>query len=144
MTTESDTAAIRAVFEAVGQGLRDRDAVAVVRNYLPDAVLFDLAPPLSHGVDAAGLAEWIAGWQGPIHCQAQELGTIVSGDLGVWYGHIRVEATTKGGEQAVWWERGTIVFCRTAEGWKIAQEHMSVPFYMDGSLRAAIDLTPGE
>jgi ketosteroid isomerase-like protein len=26
--------------------------------------------------------------------------------------------------------------------WKIAHEHTSVPFYMDGSFRAAIDLKP--
>ena len=26
--------------------------------------------------------------------------------------------------------------------WKIAHEHTSVPFYMDGSFRAAVDLEP--
>jgi PhnB protein len=26
--------------------------------------------------------------------------------------------------------------------WKIAHEHDSVPFYMDGSFKASIDLTP--
>jgi hypothetical protein len=27
---------------------------------------------------------------------------------------------------------------------KIAHEHESVPFYMDGSFKAAVDLTPGQ
>ncbi|WP_446719495.1 hypothetical protein [Inquilinus sp. OTU3971] len=31
---------------------------------------------------------------------------------------------------------------RAADGWVIVHEHESVPFYMDGSLRAAVDLKP--
>jgi ketosteroid isomerase-like protein len=36
----------------------------------------------------------------------------------------------------------SIVFARTPQGWRIVQEHVSVPFHMDGSYRAAIDLQP--
>ena len=40
------------------------------------------------------------------------------------------------------WVRATFC-CRKIDGkWKIVHEHQSVPFYMDGSYRAALDLTP--
>ncbi|MCH5378013.1 MAG: nuclear transport factor 2 family protein [Planctomycetes bacterium] len=35
-----------------------------------------------------------------------------------------------------------MVFGRLDGGWRIVQHHASVPFHMDGSLRAAIDLAP--
>ena len=31
---------------------------------------------------------------------------------------------------------------REENGWQIVHEHVSVPFYMDGSLRPAFDLQP--
>jgi ketosteroid isomerase-like protein len=40
------------------------------------------------------------------------------------------------------WFRITFGLRRAAEGWTITHEHESVPFYMDGSLRAAVDLQP--
>jgi hypothetical protein len=30
----------------------------------------------------------------------------------------------------------------TGDAWTVAHEHTSVPFYMDGSLKAAVDLAP--
>ena len=72
----------------------------------------------------------------------RELGLDVSGDLAVWHGFIHTDTTTTGGERAAWWERGTLVFRRTAEGWLVVQEHTSVPFRMDGSFIAALDLAP--
>lgn len=43
--------AILRVFDTVSQGLRDKDAKAVVSQYVADAVVFDLAPPLAHRID---------------------------------------------------------------------------------------------
>ena len=39
-------------------------------------------------------------------------------------------------------ERLTLCFRKIAGSWMVAHEHSSVPFYMDGSFRAAIDLKP--
>jgi ketosteroid isomerase-like protein len=142
MTAESDKTAIRDVIAAVHKGLHNRDAGAVTALYAPDAVIFDLAPPLSHAVDRAGLAAWLATWKGPVEQKAKELGVTVSGDLAVWHGYFHTTAVTSGGEPAAWWERATLVFRREGGGWRIAQEHTSVPFHMDGSFLAATDLTP--
>jgi ketosteroid isomerase-like protein len=142
MASHSDTESVRDTVAAMHKGLHDRDAAAVTALYAPDAVIFDLAPPLSHKVDQAELAAWLGTWKGPVMREAKELGTSVSGDLAVWHGYFHTTATTRGGEEAAWWERATLVFRRTGDGWKIVQEHTSVPFLMDGSFLAATDLTP--
>ncbi|MEA2659910.1 MAG: hypothetical protein QOF64_2509 [Candidatus Binatota bacterium] len=38
--------------------------------------------------------------------------------------------------------RATLGFRKIADSWTITQQHSSVPFYMDGSFKAAIDLKP--
>jgi ketosteroid isomerase-like protein len=38
--------------------------------------------------------------------------------------------------------RATIGFAKKDGGWKVTHEHFSVPFYMDGSDKAAVDLKP--
>lgn len=65
-----------------------------------------------------------------------------SGDLAFAYGLMRVSARTKGGEDAELWMRATRCFRKGEDGWKIVNEHDSVPFYMDGSDKAALDLIP--
>jgi ketosteroid isomerase-like protein len=41
-----------------------------------------------------------------------------------------------------WWLRITRTLARMAGDWRITHEHESVPFHMDGSFRAAVDLEP--
>ena len=45
------------------------------------------------------------------------------------------------GKNEVWF-RQTLCFRKIRGAWKIAHQHESVPFYMDGSYRAAVDLEP--
>ena len=40
------------------------------------------------------------------------------------------------------WFRSTVCFRRGADGWRVFHEHTSVPLTMDGSGKAATDLTP--
>jgi ketosteroid isomerase-like protein len=142
MAATADADAIRNVIDAVLRAFAARDAGAVFAGYAPDAIIFDLAPPLSRQPDVAEIADWIATWQGPLVRTIRELGLDVSGDLAVWHGFIHTAATTLDGEAAAWWERATLVFRRGDEGWRVVQEHTSVPFRMDGSFIAATDLTP--
>jgi ketosteroid isomerase-like protein len=67
---------------------------------------------------------------------------VVRGELAFAYGFSRVSARTKAGEDAGWWMRLTACLSRQGDGWKIVHEHTSVPFHMDGSFRAALDLSP--
>jgi ketosteroid isomerase-like protein len=40
------------------------------------------------------------------------------------------------------WIRSTLGLKKIDDGWQITHEHNSVPFSMDGSERAALDLRP--
>ena len=40
------------------------------------------------------------------------------------------------------WSRWTVGPRKVDGRWRITHEHRSTPFHMDGSLRAAVDLTP--
>lgn len=132
---------VEAVLDALAQGLRTRDAEAVGELFASDAQIFDLAPPLAHGLDRQGLADWLAGWDGPVEQSVSDLKVEVSDDLAVCHGLVHVQ-TTRGGEDVGWWMRATYALARDGRGWRFIHEHTSVPFHMDGSYRAAIDLQP--
>ena len=52
-------------------------------------------------------------------------------------------ATPRGGtEPFTLWYRTTLGLRRIDGRWLVVHEHESVPFYMDGSMKAAVDLEP--
>jgi ketosteroid isomerase-like protein len=53
-----------------------------------------------------------------------------------------MRGTRTGGEKTDLWFRHTVCFRKVDGTWKIVHFHESVPFYMDGSYKAAIDLKP--
>jgi ketosteroid isomerase-like protein len=142
-TTEQDAADIRAILDALAVAYRAKDAEAIGRHYLPGARIADLAPPLlRRGFDAAAVQTWLDGWDGPVKIATRDLVVQVDDALAVAHGLQHVAARTRGGERAAWWSRITRIFARTPAGWRITHEHESVPFHMDGSFRAAVDLEP--
>ncbi|HEY1232912.1 MAG TPA: nuclear transport factor 2 family protein [Candidatus Binatia bacterium] len=54
----------------------------------------------------------------------------------------RMKATTANDAKVDLWFRQTLGLLKIDGAWKIAHEHSSVPFYMDGSFKAAVDLKP--
>jgi ketosteroid isomerase-like protein len=46
MSSTTDRAEIEALFQTLARAHADHDADAIVEAYAPDAVIFDLAPPL--------------------------------------------------------------------------------------------------
>ncbi len=142
--SSKDEAAIRALVETVHKAHHSKDAAAIVAPYARDAVVFDLAPPLSHrGIDPRELEAWLDTWEGPVDLESRDFSITVSGELAFCHGFYRLSATTKAdGERAIFWMRATVCLLRTGGTWRIVHEHTSVPFYMDGSFRAAVDLKP--
>lgn len=132
---------IRNVIDEVNQSLRERDAKSYVSAFLGDAVVFDLAPPLAHGIDQQGMEAWLETWDGPVERTCRDFVVSIDGDLAVAHGMYHVSATTKQGQTAAWWMRATVCL-RQGPDWQIFHEHTSVPFYMDGSFKAAVDLQP--
>jgi ketosteroid isomerase-like protein len=138
-----EATAIRDLVESIAAAYRAKDAAAIARHYAPGARIADLAPPLlRRGFDAEGIQAWLDGWDGPVEVTARDLVVEVAGDLAVAHGLQHLRTRTRGGEEAAWWSRITRSLARTPAGWRITHEHDSVPFHMDGSFRAAVDLEP--
>jgi PhnB protein len=140
-TTEQ--AAILAVAERVRRAHHNKDAEAIVAEHAHDAALFSLAPPLLHRPSVEETQRWLNTWRGPVEFSYHDLQIRVSGNLAVAHGYARLAGKKVGAAGAVaFWFRGTLTFERGNGDWHIVHEHHSVPFYMDGSLRPAFDLTP--
>jgi PhnB protein len=147
MTTErsktNQETHIRKVIDDRAVALRAKNAAGVVRHHAPEFVHFSLAPPLiSTGADAKGLEAWFSTWQGPIGYEMRGLDITAADDVAFCHGLTRLSGTKRDGERNDIWFRHTLCLRRIEGEWKITHEHESVPFYMDGSLRAAVDLTP--
>jgi ketosteroid isomerase-like protein len=136
---------IRTLIESIHKAHHSKDAVAIAAPYSHDAIIFDLAPPLSHrGVDPKVKKAWLDTWEGPVDYDARDLDVTVTGDSAWGYGYYRLSGTPRAaGRPVSFWMRATVCLSRDSGGaWRIVHEHTSVPFYMDGSLRPAFDLKP--
>jgi ketosteroid isomerase-like protein len=139
-----DEAEILALLDILNQANHDKDAAAFAVPFAPDAILFDLDPPLAHhGVDIQKRQAWLDSWATPVDLERRDMKIKMSGDLAFGFGFARMSGTKKGAEGTVsFWMRSTVCLERHAGSWRIVHTHTSVPFYMDGSLRPAFDLQP--
>ncbi|MGO1080485.1 YybH family protein [Inquilinus sp. CA228] len=143
MAANTTEARIHALVGERSAALRRKDAKSVVACQAADYVLYSLAPPLrTEEAGTEGLEAWFATWRGPIGYEIHDLGIAAGGDVAFCHGFARMTGTKTDGESVELWFRVTLGLRRAADGWTIVHEHESVPFYMDGSLRAAVDLKP--
>jgi ketosteroid isomerase-like protein len=140
MTTE-----IRGVLSELEAAMRVGDAKAVVALYTPDAVKYDLAPPLRHlgpeVHDVAALQAWFDGFGGSIGFEVHELAVTADDDVAFAYSLNKMYDPSPEGRFELWF-RATYGLVRVDGQWLLAHEHTSTPFHMDGSYRAALDLQP--
>ena len=102
-----------------------------------------LAPPLANrGADLAAIRRWFDTWVGPIDLDLQELRIDVADGLAVSTGLSRMRGIKTDGLKVDLWVRATMAYRKVDGRWTVIHEHVSVPFYMDGSERAALDLKP--
>jgi len=142
MSSTTDRAEIEAVFQHLARAHADHDADAIAESYAPDTVIYDLAPPLGRrGMSRDSVAAWLASWEGPILIDARDVNLTVDGELAFVSAFTRMRGR-QGGEDQDMWYRSTICLRKTSGRWRIICDHASVPFYMDGSYRAAVDLKP--
>ena len=141
----SDEAQIRQLVDSWVQALRAKDVNGVMSHYAPDILVFDLAPPLQYrGADAyrKNWEAWFPTFRGSIGYELRDLSITASDDIAFCHSFNRIRGTRTNDEETDVWVRATVC-CRKIDGkWKIVHEHESVPFYMDGSYRAAVDLEP--
>ena len=142
-TKTTDEAQIRAVIEDWADALRNKEPTRALSHYASNLVHFSLAPPLlSTASNPEGLNAWFATWKGPIGYEIRDLNILVGDDVAFSHSLNRMHGTKTDGAKADLSFRHTFGFQRIKGEWKIAHEHESVPFYMDGSFKAAIDLKP--
>lgn len=137
---------IRTLLDDHAAAITARDSRRAVAHYAPEVVSFNLAPPLSYAgdeaLDPAGFEGWFQTWAGPIGYDIGEPVIEAGDDVAFSHGLSHMTGTKTDGERVDLWFRSTFGFRRTPEGWQITHEHISTPFYMDGSGRAALDLKP--
>jgi ketosteroid isomerase-like protein len=149
-----DQAQIRALLADVTAGYRARDAGQIVASYAPDIVMYSLATPLrsrrgdlldiggGRKVDlttAEGVQVWLDGFgDAPFDYEIRDLEVEAGGDVAYAHGLARM------GPEGVFsmWLRVTFGLRKTEGRWQIADLHGSVPFYMDQTFKAAVDLQP--
>jgi ketosteroid isomerase-like protein len=149
-----DQAQIRALLADVTAGYRARDAGQIVASYVPDIVMYSLATPLrsrrgdlldiggGRKVDlttAEGVQVWLDGFgDAPFDYEIRDLEVEAGGDVAYAHGLARM------GPEGVFsmWLRVTFGLRKTEGRWQIAHLHGSVPFYMDQTFKAAVDLQP--
>jgi PhnB protein len=141
-----DESRITELLDQFAAALRAKDARAAIACYAPDVVAYDLAPPLRVG-DAAMhapdlLQQWFDTWSSPIVSEGHDLQITVGGDVAYAHGLRHMTGTKKDGQKVDLWFRATAGFRRDHGQWKITHVHNSVPFAMDGSGRALLDLKP--
>ena len=139
MTVTTAETAVRNVIEELAAAMREMDADRVADCHRPGAVVYDLAPPLAGTFDRERTRAWFAGKAGgSMDYEIRDVEVELAGDLAVAYGLTRM------GDGATFelWFRTTLVLRETGGRWQIVHAHESTPFHMDGSLRAAVDLTP--
>ena len=144
MTAATAEGEVRSLIDSWAGAMRAKDAEAVLGHYSAEVVAFTLAPPLCYvGLDREALAAWFDTWQdAALGYEMTQLKVMVSQGLALthsldWLGGTKVD----GGETGVWFRR-TFGLRQIDGRWLIVHEHESVPFYMDGSVRAAVDLRP--
>lgn len=139
-------AQIRKLVDNWANALRAKDADRVVSHYAAENVMFVLAPPLQYSPDNSfgkkGVEEWFASFKGPIGYEIRDLKITTGDDVAFCHSLNRLNAKKTDGEKTDMWVRETLCFRKVDDQWKITHQHESVPFYMDGSYKAAVDLRP--
>ena len=139
----SEEAAVRAAIDAWTAALGAKDAAGVGARTGQDLTLYALAPPLSvTGTDAVDLQGWFDTWVGPIGYVLADPAVAVAGDVAFVHGLANMTGTKTDGEVVDLWFRCTLGLRLRGAAWTIVHEHESVPFLMDGSFKAAVDLKP--
>ncbi len=130
----TDEAAIRALIERTAKACRTKDVCALITNYAPEVLAFDLIKPLSYrGTEALGkrAAEWFSSWQGDFTYEVENLTIAASGDTAFGHSLSHVRGTQTEGQPVDMWWRATVCCERIDGQWLITHQHSSIPSDMN-------------
>ncbi|HEY8949247.1 MAG TPA: nuclear transport factor 2 family protein [Rhizomicrobium sp.] len=141
-----DEADIRRILDDRAKALYARNSDQLLASSTADSFSFDLDPPLQHKgnkADAkAGLEAWFATWKGPIGWENRDVTVFADGNIAFSTALSRISGTKTDGEEISLWFRNTNGYRKENGAWKLVHLHSSVPYAMDGSNKACVDLKP--
>jgi ketosteroid isomerase-like protein len=125
-----DDTSLRERVESLAQAIRNKDVDAVMTHYAPDAVVFDVMPPLA--VQGAAdyrrnFERWFASMQGPIDYEMNHLRISMSESHAFCHAVSHVRGTRPGGKKVDYWVRVTTCFQKANGQWLVGHEHVSMP-----------------
>lgn len=134
---------IRSVVETCAAAFRRKDVDGVLRHFAANSVRFYVTPPLqSTRPLRANLEDWFAAFEGNIGYEIRDLAITTSTKLAYCHSFNRIVGKKVEGGDLDFWFRETLCLRQIHGHWLIVHTHESVPFHMDGSYRAALELQP--
>jgi uncharacterized protein (TIGR02246 family) len=139
-----DEDAIRQLMDDSANAVRSRDIDALMSNFSPDVLSFDVVNPLQYrGADAARARaeQWLGSFEGPIGYELRDLAITTGSDAAFCHSLNQVSATKKDGDKLEMWWRATVCLRKIDGSWLVTHQHNSVPFDPESG-KASIDLKP--
>lgn len=136
MNQENENAqGVRAVLESWAKATRENRKDDILKNHVPDLVIFDVLPPMKYDSTAAYRKSW-GDWQPDTQGEGQfNLDNLVveaSTDLATAHCFIRCGATLPDGRSFQDLVRATFCLRKAAGSWKIFHQHISKPLQQKG------------
>jgi PhnB protein len=146
MTETAEQAAVRAVIEDRIDAIHAGDAERTNACLAEDVVAFEAVPPLAISGEAVCDVEvtraWLTMYEEPPRIEVRDLVIHASDDVAFAHALHHLTGRRPDGTSVDFWLRSTLGLKRIGGEWKIVHAHGSVPFHIDGSYRAALDLQP--
>jgi uncharacterized protein (TIGR02246 family) len=135
---------VQTLLESWSGATRNKDIDRLMSLYAPDAIYFDIVPPLRFTGTAEirrNFLRWFDTWQSSIGVELREVNILASGDVATAFMLHRTSGTLKDGREVDYWVRATLGCQRSDRGWSIKHEHISVPVDLKTG-RVLMDLKP--
>ena len=146
-STQREAAAlseVQALLDTRLEACRAKDIDRLMSLYAPDAIYFDVVPPLQFAGSAAirgNFLRWFGEYAGPIGLEISDQHVAASGDVAFAHELAR-DSGNRNGDYSGVWLRSTVCCQRLNERWFITHEHISLPIDWARSGTAVLDLTP--
>jgi ketosteroid isomerase-like protein len=130
MRSAKQSAEIRRVLEQWAEATRVDRRNEFFSNHTPDAVFFDVLPPMKYEVVKAYRKSWHQRQPetvGPGLFELHNLTITAGQNVGFAYAFIHCGGTKPSGEKFDDWVRATFCLCKIDGKWLVAHQHISMP-----------------
>ena len=127
----NDEAQVRAVLERWATTTHRGELDDVLANHAPDAVIYDVLPPMKYvGTKAyrESWGEWQPQTQGAGRFELQDLSVVAGNDVAFAHGFILCGGTLTSGQTFEDLVRVTFCLRKVASEWRVFHQHVSKPY----------------